>query len=918
MQTSKVIFSYSDTRATKDKKDALTDVRAADFAEAEYQGQEGGKAAGLRRCESLGLRVPPFFVVPTSAFSRHLQAGAIPAAIGKIMLELEDLPEAELDRVSAVRSASEHLTSAILHEPVHAAVRDLVQARIEPISPGPWAVRSSMVGEDSTRHSFAGQLASYLYQDDVDTLITSIRLCWASTFSERALAYGLRIGLFPTRAKTAVIVQQMVDADTAGVAFSVNPTSGRRDECLITACWGAGEGVVSGRVDADEYAWSPGDGEREIKVPHKAVRLGRRLGGGTIEYPIDESLRTQRTLSQSEVRAVALATLQISTDMGIAADVEWCLRDGDLYIVQARPVTAALLVHDPLARELVFDNSNIQESFNGVTTPLTFSFASGAYERVFTDYAHVFGVSHKELVGFASSARTLLAFVEGRVYYNLKSWYAMMRLFPGYEQNKEETEKVMWYLDGTVEDDSDDVRSLFDRLRLVRVGAQMAFRILTVDREIQRFKTRFQNFYQSVDRASIADASLSELHATVDRLNRELRDHWEAPNINDFRVMLFCGRLRRITSKIGGEISATGLADLLSGIEGIESLQPTKLLMHLAAHLQQDSRLREALAKDSPQAALSALRAESAEVSRQLDNYLERYGDRCVGELKLETVSLRDQPSFLVQVLRNYVKDDISKRVEFAQVSGERCENAIRSMRKLLPLWQRSSLTWNVRLARRSVAAREELRLFRTVAFGVARDVYRAMGNRLHEAGVLDHPQDIYYLTVDELSAFHEGRSVSVDLAGITRVRRLERLRNEHSEAPNRFSALGSPYLSFSPSVEGRSEGADDDSTVLRGLGCCPGVVTAPVRIITDLSAELPISGEIICAVRTDPGWAPLFPSASGLIVERGSTLSHSAVLARELGLPTVVGVMGATRVLDQGEAVQLDGQAGTVKRLRF
>jgi rifampicin phosphotransferase len=877
--------------------------------------EEGGKAAGLRRCEALGLAVPPFFVVPASAFRQHLSRGSIPSLVGRLSLDLDDLPSAPDRRAEVLAEASKALMTAIVDEPVDERVRRLIVDGLARLGSGPWSVRSSMVGEDSARHSFAGQLDTFLYQTDLESVVDSVRRCWASTFSERVLAYAVRVGALPTRARSAVVVQDMVEADVAGVAFTINPITGRRGECLITAGYGAGEGIVSGRVDTDEYVWSKVDGEREVRLAQKTLKLGPNPDGGTSEYAVDERDSGRRALSESQLREVATVSLAIAEDMGVPADVEWCLRGDKIYVLQARPVTAAVSPDDPTARHLVFDNSNIQESFTGVTTPLTFSFASTAYERVFSDFARAFGVSGPEMEGFAASARTLLAFVHGRVYYNLMSWYAMIGLFPGSDVHKEATEKVMWHLGDSVEyDEKQHGQSLAERLRLLRVGVQMTFRILKVDLDIREFKARFDNFYETVDRAAIPDLGMTELHANLVKLNEEVRNRWEAPNINDFRVMLLCGALRRTCSAVSGDAAEATLADLLSNIEGIESLQPTKTLLDLAGELRGRPELRRALSVEPAAAAFTALCEASPDVERSLNGYLERYGDRCAGELKLETVTLREDPGFLIQILRSYVSDARGQR-QLDDGRDDRFDKTMRSTAGALPRWRRPVFKLNVRGARRAVAAREELRLMRTRVFGVARDIYRAIGSRLHESGVLEHPDDIYYLTVDEIAAFQEGRAVTTDLAGLVGVRRAERQRNEEREAPNRVLSTGSPYLSVPLTAEPEDRASSEPGNVLKGLGCCAGVVEAPVRVIVSLDGQLPSPGEIICTVRTDPGWAPLFPSASGLIVERGSTLSHSAVVARELGLPTVVGVENATQLLDQGEVVRLDGQAGTIER---
>jgi pyruvate,water dikinase len=217
--------------------------------------------------------------------------------------------------------------------------------------------------------------------------------------------------------------------------------------------------------------------------------------------------------------------------------------------------------------------------------------------------------------------------------------------------------------------------------------------------------------------------------------------------------------------------------------------------------------------------------------------------------------------------------------------------------------------------ARTSVKYRENMRLVRTRAFGIMRDLFLALGDRLVEAGKLNHRRDIFFLTMDELEAYHEGRSICTDLKSLVQVRRVEFLSYEKQDLPHRFETIGPVY--HGNRYEGSSKQVvDPNASVLHGIGCYPGTVEAEVKVVLSPKDELSINGLILATVRTDPGWAPLFPTTSGIVVERGGSLSHSAVIARELGIPAVVGVPGLLSIIENGERVRLDGGAGTIERL--
>ena len=207
------------------------------------------------------------------------------------------------------------------------------------------------------------------------------------------------------------------------------------------------------------------------------------------------------------------------------------------------------------------------------------------------------------------------------------------------------------------------------------------------------------------------------------------------------------------------------------------------------------------------------------------------------------------------------------------------------------------------------------MRLTRTRAFGLSRCIYRALGARLHEVNRLETPDDIFYLSIEEIEAYHEGRSVNTDLKQLTRVRKAEFAQYDKEDLPHHFTTVGAPYFGNIYRYSG-TQTFDPDADVLQGIGCYPGRVEAPIQLIMKPEEAHDLEGKILCTVRTDPGWATLFPSVSGIIVERGSTLSHSAVVARELGIPAIVNIPGLTTILHNGENVRMDGDQGTVERL--
>ncbi len=451
--------------------------------------------------------------------------------------------------------------------------------------------------------------------------------------------------------------------------------------------------------------------------------------------------------------------------------------------------------------------------------------------------------------------------------------------------------------------------------RILYTGVRMLRLFRALPTEVPRWQASFEAAYRSADRPGFAAASFSDLMGVLDALRAGMLDNWSTPIINDFYVMMSVGRLRRVVEKaVGPDEAESLLASLLAGEEGIESTEPVRQLMAMAARARAEPGLREVLEAGEPLEALEQVRRGYASFTADIDDWLERYGDRCMGELKLETISLREDPGFVVQVLRNYLDREDLDPAALALRERKRRAEAEQRLRGHLGWWARARVGGALRAARQSVKQREAMRLQRTRMFGLYRDVYIALGRRLQEAGRLDAARDVFYLTTQEIEAYHEGRAVTADLAPLARVRRSEFERYEREELPHRFETWGPVY--DGNRYEGPRRELPPSGTTLRGIGCYPGIVEGELKVVLSPRDELSVNGRILTTVRTDPGWAPLFPTCGGLLIERGSTLSHSAVIARELGIPAVVGVPGLLSIVTDGERVRLDGAAGTVERL--
>ena len=878
--------------------------------------QMGGKAAALARLGRDGFPVPGWCVLTPRAFEISLTESQRSEITRCRSAEAFASALAELRPAPAILQALESAVSALDSKPSQEAL---------------FAVRSSGADEDSAGFAFAGQFESYLFVPRT-SLATKISEVWKSGFNERVLAYRAENDL-GAPAAPAVLVQAMVDADAAGVAFSADPVTGRRSIAVVSATFGLGTSLVGGDADADTYRVRLDEdiSEREIADKRLAHAAAPGTATGVRDVEIPEERRNHPAITDDQVRAIARLARQAQVHFGRPQDIEWTISSGRVYLLQSRPITSLQHLADPDGLRRVWDNSNIVESYSGVTTPLTFTFALNAYEGVYREFCRILGVAPQKIKAHEMTFRRMLGMVRGRVYYNLLNWYRVLSLLPGFTANREFMEGMMGVREGLPEEiieelarDASGSAKFLDRLRMIRAA-------LGIVGHHHALQGTIRDFYGRLNEALAPLEPPLELRR-IDQLGQDYRDleaklltRWDAPLINDFLAMIFFGTLGKLTSKWCGDADGTLQNDLVSGQGGMISAEPAERVLAMArrVRLHGDPEVGRVLREDPP---LEAERAVAAipELEDEVRTYLDRFGDRCLDELKLESSTLRDDPTPLLRAIGNTAQvlasDGSMSRRPAENLSGKAEERARRAIGGNLV--RRAIFTWVLRNARDRVRDRENLRFERTRLFGRVRRIFVEIANRLAAEGKIDDPRDLFYLECGEILAYLEGASTTDDLRGLAGVRR-HRFESyeEESRPSDRFETHGAVHLGntflapndLSASPEGPTPEAANE---LRGTGACPGVVRGPVRVIRDPRGASLAEGNILVAERTDPGWILLFPSASAILVERGSLLSHSAIVAREMGIPAIVSIAGVTTRLRDGDLVEMDGSTGRVRIL--
>lgn len=452
-----------------------------------------------------------------------------------------------------------------------------------------------------------------------------------------------------------------------------------------------------------------------------------------------------------------------------------------------------------------------------------------------------------------------------------------------------------------------------DALNLAGTIAGLIANHFTLPSRIRQFYARLNDALRPPN-PPLEEARPDELAVAYQELERQLLTRWDAPLVNDFFAMIFYGVLRKLVAKWCGDTDGTLQNNLLCGEGGMISAEPARRVKELAVIAAKHPGLAKTLC-DAPLEEMMAAVEQAPEFAADYRSYLSRFGDRCLDELKLESATLHDDPTALLRSIGHLAtREQAAKPTNIEATLRNEAEARVNEALRGRPL--RSAIfRWVLRQTRARVRERENLRFERTRLFGRVRRIFVAMGQQFAARDLIDTPGDIFYLELDEIMGYCDGTATTTDLRALVALRRAEFARYKEQEAPtDRFETRGPVY--HGNTYRRAAETTSDAGSDWKGIGCCPGVVRGPVRVVTDPRNAVIKPGEILVAERTDPGWIMLFASAAGLLVERGSLLSHSAIVSREMGIPSIVSIPGITKSLQTGDQVEMNGSTGSVKRV--
>ncbi|MGY1679976.1 PEP/pyruvate-binding domain-containing protein [Geodermatophilus sp. SYSU D01176] len=870
----------------------------------------GGKAANLGELIQAGLPVPEGFCVTTGAYDDMATAAGLREVLDRFATTT---PDGESGGAELARRARERILSTPMPSRVAAAItaayRDLGEN-------APVAVRSSATAEDLPFASFAGQQDTHLGIVGEDAVLDAVHRCWASLWTDRAVVYRMRHDIDQGGTRLAVVVQRMVDAAVAGVLFTADPVTGHRARTVVDASPGLGEAVVSGAVNPDHFVVDSRSGAvLERVVGDKRLTIRARAGGGT--ESVARAASTTASLSDEQLLELVRLGARVQEHYGVPQDIEWAIDEaGTVWLTQARPVTTLFPLPDGSPGEdgPPDDHPRVWFCFSlaqGLTRPLT-PMGLSAIRVIASSVARLYGFPPADPVSGPPGVRD----AAGRLFVDITP---IIRSTPG---------RVVFprVLDVMEARSAAVLRGLFDDPRLSVV--QPSWR--PVVRRLARLAVRYAVPLQVVQAVVRPASARRRAHrAGAELVRRTLpAGPVSARQRLDFVVGILGAVVPRVMPRVVPR-GATGFAllglaglllradarpgDLATVLRGLPHNVTTEMdldLWHLATAVRADDEAAEVLRRESAPRLADRYRTGTlpAVLQQGLHGFLDRHGFRAVAEIDVGLPRWAEDPTHLLGVLGNYLRLDDPQRAPdtvFARSAAE-AEGMVATLTDRAR--QRgASRARAVGLAldrTRQLAGLRELPKYEVVrVLARARAQLLEIGAELSAAGVLARADDVFFLDLREVGDAVDGRDVG-DLAAGRRVEYDRETARRH---------VPRVLLSDGTEPEARPVPTSVADGALVGIAASAGTATGPARVVLEPAGAYLAPGEILVAPSTDPGWTPLFLTAGGLVMEMGGANSHGAVVAREYGIPAVVGVPGATSSIVTGQEITVDGTRGSV-----
>ncbi|MEO3836893.1 rifamycin-inactivating phosphotransferase [Nonomuraea sp. B10E8] len=849
----------------------------------------GGKGAHLGELSRIdGVRVPDGFCVTTDAFER------VVAEAASIDAQLDLLARVNPDDRGAIRTLSADIRRVVegvaVPDDLVAAISEALARLGEQTS---CAVRSSATAEDLPTASFAGQQDSYLNVVGLDAVLRHVRRCWASLFTERAVTYRCRNGFDHRRVRMAVVVQRMVFPDAAGILFTADPVTSNRKAATVEAGWGLGEALVSGLVAGDVYTVRD-DQVVTTEVATKTRFVEASPGGGTQEAPTDPRRQTQPALTEAQVVRLVRLGRRVEEHFGRPQDIEWCLAGDDFHIVQSRPITTLFPLPPADDRENhLYVSVGHQQMMTDAMKPLGLSLWQLTTPRSMHEAGGRLFVDVAPLLARPAGRASLIE--------------ALGRSDPLIREALQSVVDRGDFLRSLPDDDS-GAAPAGDSPALIEADPAIVTQLI---RDNQESVATLQGKIQGLSGPALLDFILADI-AELKRVLFDPRSHqvimtgFEAAWWLNDRLEEWLGEKNAadtLTQSVPHNVtSEMGLALL----DVADTIRPHADVVRFLHRVVDEGREGDGFLNELPglpggQEAHDAIR-----------DYLDEYGMRCAGEIDITRTRWSENPAMLVRTIlgniKNFEPGAGKRRFEQGRREAQRKEQELLTRLRALPHGEQKAEEAKRMIDRiRTFAGYREYPKYGMIRrYFVYKQALLQEADRLVASGVLREREDIFFLRFQELREVVRTDDVDAELV----LERRAAFRSYEPLTPPRV------FTSDGEVITGRYRSEDAPPGALAGLPVSAGTVEGRARVVMDMARADLEEGDILVTAYTDPSWTPLFVTVAGLVTEVGGLMTHGAVIAREYGLPAVVGVEQATRLIRDGQRIRVHGTGGYVEIL--
>ena len=889
----------------------------------------GGKGANLGALVQAGFPVPAGFVVLTSAYQSFVERNGLQREIERLAKQVS------LDEPSSFEQASDALRALFAQASMPDEIKQAILAGYEQLRNTAVAVRSSATAEDLPGASFAGQQETYLNITTPEGVLKAVQTCWASLWTARALDYRTRRGITADAVSLAVVVQEMVQATAAGILFTANPVNGKRDEIVINAAWGLGEAIVSGQVSPDTIIVEKASGAvKQVVIGNKTV-MTVPVENGTAERAVDDTKRQEAVLTHEQIRQLTRPGRDIEQHFQMPQDIEWAIADEQIFILQARPITTLATVQSGIRRQEeyavpgddswdrenepvpqpfdLWSRTNLGENFPFPITPLSETIWPALF---------ITGKLPEKGAQTEPAPSAIGKRLYGRLYINEGAVIHM------YEQFGLPTA----FSDAVWGSSERGLRKSDEHFHVLRLLRRLPPAIVQGVRQArQSRKKQAQQGQQKQPKKRTPRMTNEQIFAQVDRwvadfMQQNLsklddRALWEegvpvwGERAKMFYIKVIIAALlagtgyyflqRRINKWTKGKEDAAKLVTALSGVYTAE-LGPA--LWQLAKTLR-DTGLDTLVREHTAGEALALLHPlpEAQPFLEQFAIFLKDYGYRCPNDAEFLNPRWMDAPEQVITMLAGYLQaDEPVNPLEMIRHQRQEREDATVRIEQRLNFARRVIFRRLLKMTQSNVRRRDNNRSYLTKFLYPMRTIVAELGRRWCERGWLNRPEDVFFLTVadiDTIITSDNPLALDKELHSIVDERRAAFDFWYTIEAPDAVGADGTP-IAVQPV----------DGTFLQGIPASSGRVRGTARIIRSIAETARLTqGDILVTQATDPGWTPIFPLVSGIVLEIGGQLSHGAIIAREYAIPAVINAQGALHNIRDGQTIIVDGTLGRV-----